>query len=392
MQCDLIVPDELKPTFSNFPPIFKNIDVSRNDIGEYMKNYAEENDLLKNPQRMLISSFKLENGTIITPLLNFYLSLGLRCTKIYRFVEYTPRKCFNKFVQSVVDARREEDENPHSGVVAETMKLLGNSSYDYQIMDRSRHTKTKFLGDEKTHKAINKKFFKRLNIVKKDLYEVELLKSTIEHREPIIVGFFILQYAKLRMLELYYNFFHKYCDENKFEELEMDTDSLYLALAEDNLDDCILPEKKAQWTLIRRNDCRDDFIADADKNFFPRTCCAVHKKHDKREPGLFKEEFRCTEMLCLCSKTYCCYDSKSDKFKFSSKGLNKRTLEDTGDGPKSKYRRVLDEAVNLKSTNRGFKTSNHLVGTYEQTKKGLSYFYPKREVLNDGIHTKPLNL
>ena len=88
------------------------------------------------------------------------------------------------------------------------------------------------------------------------------MKSTIEHREPIIVGFFILQYAKFRMLELYYNFFHKICDENKFEELEIDTDSLYLALAVDNLDDLLLPEKKAQWTLIRQNDCRNDFIAD----------------------------------------------------------------------------------------------------------------------------------
>ena len=77
--------------------------------------------------------------------------------------------------------------------------------------------------------------------MKKDLYELELLKSTIEHREPIIVGFFIPQYAKLRMLELNYNFFHKYCEENNFDELEMDTDSLYLALAEDNLDNCILP-------------------------------------------------------------------------------------------------------------------------------------------------------
>ena len=194
------------------------------------------------------------------------------------------------------------------------------------------------------------------------------------------------------MLELYYNFFQKYCNENKFEELEMDTDSLYLALAEDNLDGCILPEKKKQWTLICRNDCRDNFIADACKKFFPRTCCAVHKKHDKREPGLFKEESCCTEMLCLCSKTYCCYDSKSDKFKFSSKGLNKRTLEDIGDGPMSKNRRVLDEPVNLKSTNRRFKTSSQLVGTCERTKNGLSYFYPKREVLDNGIHTKSLNL
>ena len=202
VQCDLVVPDELKSKFANFPPIFKNTEVGRNDIGDYMKNYAIENDMLKHPQRMLISSFKLENGTVITPLFNFYLELGLQCIKIYRFVEYSPRKCFNNFVQSVVDARREGDENPLSGVVAETMKLLGNSSNGYQIRDRSRHTITKYLNDEKTHKATNEPLFKRLNTVEKDLYEVELLKSTIEHREPIIVGFFILQYAVCWMLEV----------------------------------------------------------------------------------------------------------------------------------------------------------------------------------------------
>ena len=196
VQCDLAVPDGLKNKFSKFPPIFKNFNVSRADIGDYMRDYAIDNDLLKQPQRMLISSFKLENGTVITPLLNFYLSLGLKSTKIYRFVQYTTKKCFNNFAQSVVDARRAGDKNPKSSVVAETMKLLGNSSYGYQIMDKSRHTETKYLNDEKTHKAINGKLLKRLNSVSKDLYEVELVKSKIEHREPIIVGFFILQYAK----------------------------------------------------------------------------------------------------------------------------------------------------------------------------------------------------
>ena len=66
-------------------------------------------------------------------------------------------------------------------------------------MDRSRHTVTKYLNDEKTHSAINSKIFKRLNFIKDQLYEVELFKSEIEHQEPIIVGFFILQYAKLRI-------------------------------------------------------------------------------------------------------------------------------------------------------------------------------------------------
>ena len=102
--------------------------------------------------------------------------------------------------------------------------------------------------------------------------------------------------------------------------------------------------------------------------------------------------FRCTKTLCLCSKTYCCYDIKSQKYKFCRKGLNKRTLEDSGDGPMAKYRQVLHEAVNLKSTNKEFKTINHAVATYEQTKKGLSYFNPKWEVECDGVLTKPLNL
>ena len=97
-------------------------------------------------------------------------------------------------------------------------------------------------------------------------------------------------------------------------------------------------------------------------------------------------------MLCLCSKTYCCYDSKSNKYKFSSKGLNKRTLEDCSDGLMVKYRKVLDEIITVTSTNRGIRTVHHSVATYEQTIKGLSYFYPKRIVDADGIHTRPLNL
>ena len=141
-------------------------------------------------------AFILTNGTIVTPLLLFYLKLRLVCRKIHRFVQYTPRKCINNFVQSAVDARRQRDQNPNSSVVAETLKLLANSSYGYQIIDRSRHAVTKYLTDEKTHSAINSKLFKRLNHITDQLYEVELVKPEIEHREPRVVGFFILQYAK----------------------------------------------------------------------------------------------------------------------------------------------------------------------------------------------------
>ena len=221
------------------------------------------------------------------------------------------------------------------------MKLLANSSYSYQTMDRSRNTVTKYPSDEKTHAAIKSKLFKKLDHKNNSVYEAELAKPQIEHREPIIVGFFILQYAKLWMLELFYNFFTRFFDVNMFEVLEMDTDSRYLALAGKELEECIRQEMRAEWQRLRSNDCVDSFTADAVENFFPGTCCVKHK-HDEREPGLFEEEFRCTEMLCLCSKTYCCYDVTSKKPKFSTKGLNKGVLEQSGDGPLEKFRRVLE--------------------------------------------------
>ena len=117
--------------------------MGRDDIGILMKQYAEKEKIMVQTRRMPISSFILTDGTIITPLLLFYLQLGLVCKKIHRFVQYTPRKRFDNFVQSAVDARRQGDGNQKSSVVAETMKLLANSSYGYQIMDRSRHTVTK---------------------------------------------------------------------------------------------------------------------------------------------------------------------------------------------------------------------------------------------------------
>ena len=96
-------------------------------------------------------------------------------------------------------------------------------------------------------------------------------------------------------------------------------------------------------------------------------------------------------MLYLCSKTYCCYEDTSNKRNISSEVLNKRVLEQSGEGPLVKYRRVLNEKVKVTWKNGRFRTNNHSVVIYEHVKKGLSYFYPKRIVETDGIHTQPLN-
>ena len=90
------------------------------------------------------------------------------------------------------------------------MKLLEKSFYAYHIIARRRHTLAKYLSDEQRHGAINEEMFRRLGYLNDQLYEV-VFESEVEQKELTIVGLFILQYAKLRKLELYCNFFDKIC-------------------------------------------------------------------------------------------------------------------------------------------------------------------------------------
>ena len=158
-------------------------------------------------------------------------------------MQCTSTKCFNNLVQSVANAGRQGDENTKSNFASEAMKSLANTSYAYQIMDQNQHTVTKSPTDAQTHEAIKNKEFESFK--KNDqLYDVELVKSKIEHKESIIVEFFILHFAKFRMLELYYNFFDSYCKIAKLDDSEMITDSLYLALPKHYLYDCMQPAMK----------------------------------------------------------------------------------------------------------------------------------------------------
>ena len=67
VQCDLVVSDELK---SNFPT-YLQFSKHRNGKKHFWSphgNYAIEKETLKHPQRRLISSFKLENETVVIAL------------------------------------------------------------------------------------------------------------------------------------------------------------------------------------------------------------------------------------------------------------------------------------------------------------------------------------
>ena len=374
--------------FSEMSPLFCTTEIPFEKIGKPMQDYAKTFGFSERARTVLVGGYKAKQILLATDLLKWYLDHGLRVTRIYEVIEYTPQKCFAKFTKTVTEARRLGDIDPTQEVMATTMKLIGNSGYGSMIMDKEKQHRIFYSKNKrKTQAKVNDKHFRKLNELETDsLFEIEMAKSRITQNMPVQIGFVILQLAKRRMLEFYYDFMNVYCDRESFEYIEMDTDSAYMAISESNLLDIIKLEKRSESLDQLKNCCHLGDI-DPETHWFPRGCCQKHRLHDTRTAGLFKLEFEGERMIGLSSKTYV-VQKVGGQTKISCKGINKRNLTE----PFKIYENVLKNQKSIASTNMGFRLRQNKIFTYQQTKFGLSYFYCKREVLQDGIRTAPLNI
>ena len=72
-----------------------------------MQKVAEQHDLLKKPEKFLISSYFGKEILINTEMAEFYFNLGLKITRIYEFIQFHPQKCFEMLANEIVNSRRE---------------------------------------------------------------------------------------------------------------------------------------------------------------------------------------------------------------------------------------------------------------------------------------------
>ena len=235
-----------------------------------MQNHIRQHQLSEQPRRLLVGGMKARQIMLATPLLRWYLQHGLVVTKMYQVVEFLQKRCFKDFVKEVSDARRQGDADPNTAIIADTKKTIGNASYGSLIMDQTKHRNIKYVqGENETSFKVNDPLFRKLDCLdsEEQYYEVEMAKKKIKLDLPIQLGYFILQYAKLRMLEFYYDFMSLYVDRSDFEYCEMDTDSAYMAISGSSLDDVIKPEMKERYLRGLHGFCVDvDIEADAQEH------------------------------------------------------------------------------------------------------------------------------
>ena len=113
--------------------------------------------------------------------------------------------------------------DPNQRILGETAKLVGNVGFGRFIMDVACHQEE--LSDE--------------------VFELKMYKKRIKCNLPNQIGFFIFTYTKIHMLELYYHSINAFLDRQDFQYLEMDSDSPFMSLAGDSLEELVKPDKKA---------------------------------------------------------------------------------------------------------------------------------------------------
>ena len=327
---------------------------------------------------------------ILTPLFKKYIEMGLVCTNIDWVLEYYPKKVFEWFQNKVADDRRMADLDPAYEIIGETSKTSGNCAYGKCCIDKTKHNNVAFPKAENIDIHTQSPFFKTIEKLEGDIYEVVKGKKKVVIDTPITIAIAVYSYAKLSLIN-FWEFLRYYLIDGYYELMETDTDSLYIALARDTIDECVQPDKLIEWYLEKW-----DFFSSEDTetmiNF--RGHSISKKQYEKRTPGKFKEEFNGIGMICLNAKVYHIWSDYVDNdgqflSKTSCKGVQKKRNELVREDFLSRLQNPKEKHF---VQNAGFVKDGLNTRTYTQDKEGLNYFYCKRKVLADGISTTHLDI
>ena len=147
---------------------------------------------MKNGWKCLVTSYFVEKIMLSTDYIKWCLEHGLVVTKCHQFLCYKKAQSFKDFLDFVTENRRRGDVDKLLSVIAETSKLIGNSAYGIQLINKSKIQNTLFVDERKVDQKINSPKFRTYDIVDEKIYEINMAKRKIVHDEPILVGFTVL--------------------------------------------------------------------------------------------------------------------------------------------------------------------------------------------------------
>lgn len=229
--CDVTCPDNVFENIKsiNFPPVIQRGIIDEDLLSPYMAERCKSREY-KLPQKTLIQTYNGKQLLLYTPVIKFYIDLGLVISNVTKFIQYKAATPLEPFVSKITEGRIAACE-AGNGPLELAYKIIGNSGYGKLGEAVSRYTNTK-LGDDAYHRKQSKSaFFKNENILTQEdgdheLIEVSMTPKTVDDDKPIAMATAILQNSKLHFLKFVYEVLWKYLQPGSFRLNYADTDSL----------------------------------------------------------------------------------------------------------------------------------------------------------------------
>jgi hypothetical protein len=372
LSVDLNYPPKLHEKHSMYPLAPEKISVPPAIWSEYACMLAREfenaNFFKTGAEKLIPHLGNRQHYVLHYRNLQTYIKYGMRLVRVHRVLAFKQRAWMRPFVKFITEKRQKSVSDFESNC----WKLTLNSIYGRFLMNPDKRINMKLVHTESIfQKLVGQPRFKSATIYDPSFAGVQLLPVDPVLKNPVAVGFCVLELSKNHMYLFHYNFIQKvlgglgHCDL-----LMTDTDSLIYAVQNVN------PKKL--------------FVECAPKYFdfsnFPPDH-PLFSAVNRKIKGAFKFEYPAQiikKFIGIRAKMYC-FEFHESKRQAKAKGIPKVALK--GLDFKDYYRALFHPEIPQRCQYHTIQSQKHCIFTLYKDKKGLSCLDLKRYICPNGIDT-----
>ena len=362
-EVDLSIPPELHNLLDDLPlaPETTTVQAPTPYMLE-LWSLAEGRRSYKAGRKLILSHLEKLNYVVHFAALQFYLRMGAQVMKIHRIVSFRQARFFNPYI-AFNSQQRQQANNEFE---KDFFKLKNNSMFGKTMENVRNHIDYRLCNTvEKFMAYTSKPLFLSATRFAEDLVGVELLKGTVNLDKPIFIGQAVLDLSKLVMYQLRYEKLPQY--EKMFggsiRVVAGDTDSFFLKVTGMSVTNQLLPAML------------DDNLLDSSN--YPSDH-PLYSVANKAKLGCIKDEcagIPINDAIFLRPK---CYSLFLEGGKEHKRAIGVQRFVLWKEITHSDYLDVVESAVPLHATVRGFRSAGHTISTVSSYKRSLSLFEDKR--------------
>ena len=186
---------------NNYPLVPEKLEICQNMLSKYYSDIADEYGIKIGGVNKLVSNLGNKRKYVVHYRnLQLYLSLGMKLTKVHRFLKFKQSDWLKKYIDFSTDKRK----NAVHNFEKDFFKLMNNSFFCKTMENLRKRVSVALINNAKDYvKCISKPSFISQKIFSKNFVAIHKIEPVLTLNKPIYVGFSILDLSKLLMYEFH---------------------------------------------------------------------------------------------------------------------------------------------------------------------------------------------